>query len=210
MSTEQTIADLETKLAATEQAIATNEESRAQLAYAAHADDDKKARKALADLGDQALKLQHEREDLTHALAEARRRHGAAVADDARAAEREAAAQVDHLFEQLVVCYRAADSALAAYALALNDAAEIHRAIRKLGCGHVSPRAPDDIERRALSTVIQEAALWCNRFDHRALEHAAKVPSLALIAEAWHHAVRQAPNGWVAQRLGETVAEAAE
>jgi hypothetical protein len=207
----QAVADLEAKIAATDAKMAANTNARAELAYAAHADDDKKARKSLNELSDESVRLQHEREDLTVALAEARRRHRSAIDDEAREGDRAAAIQVDALFSDLVKAYRAQDRALEVWASAVTAAAALHAKIRQLGCGHVAIRAPLDVERRALSTCIQGAQLWRGQFDHAPLEHGAKVRSLAAVAETWHAAVRQAPHGWIARRLGETVAaEAAE
>lgn len=84
----QAVVDLEAKIAATGERIAANAESRAQLAYAAHADDDRKARKSLAELSDESTKLEHQAEDLTHALAEAKRRHTQATDDERHAGDR--------------------------------------------------------------------------------------------------------------------------
>jgi hypothetical protein len=102
----------------------------------------KKARKSLAELSDESVKLQHDRQDLTVALVEARRRHKAAIDDEAREGDRAAAVEVDKLFADLTTAYRGADRALAAFGQCLLAAAEMHRKIRELGCTHVASRSP--------------------------------------------------------------------
>jgi len=207
----QVVATLQAKLAASEQKLARNADARDEHSFAAHAEDNPKAKRALADLSGEASKIEHEIKDLKAALGEAHRRHLQAADDQARAGDRAAALEVDALFEQLTTAYRAADRALAVYANAVTAAAGLHASIRQRGCNHVASRSPFDIERRALSTMLQEAQLWRGHFEHDAVRSHSKVTSLASIAEQWHAAVRQAPNGWIAVRLGETVAaEAAE
>jgi hypothetical protein len=205
------VATIEGKLLDIGERIEQNTKQRASLSFAAHAGDDAQARQALGDLPDEAVRLGHQREDLQAALAVGKARHQAAIEAEAREAERAAAVQVDQLFDDLTKAYRAADRALAAWAQAITAAGELHVCIRQLGCQHVATRLPFDIERRALSTVLQETQVWRGQFDHQALTHGAKIGSLADVAVTWHSAARQAPHGWLFRRLGEPPAsEAAE
>jgi len=203
------VAHLTAKLAAIDDRIATNQKTRDALSYAAHAQADQKARKSLDDLVAERLKIDFDRENLTSALATAKAHLAAAQRDEAADEARADALEADKIFAALIATYELNDRARQALAATANRAAELCVALQKLGCYHPPSRAPFDAECRALSTCIQDNRLWSGQFDHRPLQHGAKIHSLKALAELWHASAR-GPSGWIGVRLGAPVTEAAE